>query len=167
MPAATQIPVSEYLSTTYRPDREYVDGAIVERNLGDYEHSRPQLRLGIYLGVREAEWKIRVVTEQRVQVTAQRFRIPDVCAVLSDAPIESIFTRAPFLCVEILSKDDTVSSMVERLDDFLKMGVPNVWVIDPRTRRGYRYTSEGILEAKDGILRTSNPLISVPLAAVF
>ncbi len=167
MPAATQIPVSEYLSTTYRPDREYVDGAMVERNLGEKDHSRPQIRLGAFFFLREAEWGISAMTEQRVQVTPSRFRIPDICVLLADAPDEQIITHPPFLCVEILSKEDTVSSTVERLDDFLKMGVPNVWVIDPRTRRGYRYTPEGILEAKDGILRTSNPLISVPLAAVF
>jgi len=43
------------------------------------------------------------------------------------------------------------------------MGVANVWVIDPRLRRGYRYTSDGFLEAKDGVLRTGTPDLSVPL----
>ncbi len=47
------------------------------------------------------------------------------------------------------------------------MGVANVWVIDPALRRGYRYTNEGLLEAKDGILRTSNPDLAVPLSALF
>jgi hypothetical protein len=31
---ATLVPVEEYLSTNYDPDCEYVDGQIVERNLG-------------------------------------------------------------------------------------------------------------------------------------
>ena len=47
------------------------------------------------------------------------------------------------------------------------MGVPNVWVTDPGTRRGYRYTERGILETKDGILRASDPDIAVPLSALF
>jgi hypothetical protein len=34
MAATTQIPLSEYLATSYRPDREYVDGEIRERNVG-------------------------------------------------------------------------------------------------------------------------------------
>jgi hypothetical protein len=46
------------------------------------------------------------------------------------------------------------------------MGVQNIWVIDPHLRRGYRYTTDGLLEAKDGILRSSNPEIFVPLAAI-
>ena len=167
MAAATQISVTEYLNTTYRPDRDYVDGEVLERNLGEYEHSRPQMRLIMFFGAREKEWHIRVVPEQRVQVKPTRFRIPDVCVVLEGSPIEPIFRHPPFLCIEIQSKDDTFASTVERLDDYLAMGVENVWVIDPRLRRGYRYTADGLLEAKDGILRTSNPDIMAPLSALF
>ena len=159
--------MSEYLSTTYRPDCEYVDGEIVERNVGRKSHSKPQGLLYAFLLAREEQWGIEPLVEQRVQVKATRFRIPDVCALLANAPDEEIITHPPFLCVEILSKDDTLTSVVDRLDDFLRMGVPNVWVIDPRTRRGYRYTSEGMLEAKDGVLRSSNAEIAVPLAALF
>jgi Uma2 family endonuclease len=167
MAAATQISVAEYLNTTYRPDRDYVDGEVLERNLGEYEHSRPQGCLLGFLGAREKEWRIIVVPEQRVQVKPTRFRIPDVCVVLEGSPVESIFRQPPFLCIEILSKDDAFGSIVERLDDYIAMGVQNVWVIDPRLRRGYRYTEEGLIEAKDGILRTSNPDLAVPLTALF
>ena len=38
---------------------------------------------------------------------------------------------------------------------------------DPRLRRGYRYIAEGLLEFKDGVLRTLNPEFAVPLAALF
>lgn len=39
---STLIPVSEYLATTYRPDCDYVDGELVERNLGEREHAALQ-----------------------------------------------------------------------------------------------------------------------------
>jgi len=149
MAAATQISVTEYLNTSYRPDRDYVDGEVLERNLGEYDHSRLQMRLAAYLFAREQEWQIRVVPEQRVQVKPTRFRIPDICVLLEGSPVEPIFRQAPFLCIEILSKDDTLTSMLQRLDDYLAMGVANVWVVDPILRRGYRYTGEGLLEAKD------------------
>jgi Uma2 family endonuclease len=167
MPAATQVSVSEYLSTTYRPDREYVDGEIVERNVGKKPHSRAQTLMAAFLSAHEAEWGLESLVEQTVQVSPTRFRIPDVCALRADAPDEEVITHPPFLCVEILSKDDTVSSVTDRLDDFLRMGVENVWMIDPLKRRGYRYTTDGMLEAKDGVMRTSNPAISVPLDAIF
>ena len=167
MTAATQISVDEYLRTTYRPDRDYVDGEVLERNLGEYEHARPQGLIYGYLLNREKEWGIRVVPEQRVQVKPTRFRTPDVSVVVDSTPIESIFRTPPFLCVEVLSKDDSFKSIVDRLDDYAAMGVPNIWVVDPRTRRGYRYANESFIEANDGILKTSNPEIAVPLSAIF
>lgn len=167
MAVATQISVTEYLSTTYRPDCDYVDGEVLERNLGEYEHSRPQMRISAFFYNREKEWHIRVVPEQRVQVKPTRFRIPDVCVVLEATPIEPIFRHPPFICIEILSKDDSFNSVVERLDDYIAMGVQNVWVIQPHTRRGYRYNSEGFLEAKDGVLRTTSPELAMPLEGLF
>jgi Uma2 family endonuclease len=167
MTAATQISVEEYLHTSYRPDCDYVDGEVRERNFGEYDHSRPQMRLIMFLGARENEWRIRVVPEQRVQVRPTRFRIPDVCVVLADSPVEAIFLLPPFICIEILSKDDTFKSVTERLDDYIAMGVPNVWVIEPHTRRGYVYNANGFIEAKDGILRATNSEIVVPLSSIF
>ncbi len=42
MAVETLIPVEEYLRTSYSPDVEYVDGALVERNVGDWLHSLVQ-----------------------------------------------------------------------------------------------------------------------------
>jgi Uma2 family endonuclease len=167
MAVATQISVCEYLNTTYRPDCDYVDGEVLERNLGEYDHSRPLALVCMYMFNRENDWRIRVVLGQRVQVKPTRFRIPDVCVVLADSPVEPIFRTPPFLCIEILSKDDTFKSITERLDDYLAMGVQNVWAIEPHTRRGYVYNADGFLEAKDGVLRAANSEIAVPLASIF
>jgi len=45
MPSAPLISANEYLTATYRPDREWIDGGLLERNVGEYEHSRLQLAL--------------------------------------------------------------------------------------------------------------------------
>ena len=167
MQAATLISVSEYLSTSYRPDCDYVDGKIVERNVGEKDHSKLQTLLSAYFVNRSKQWGTHVFVEQRVQVLATRFRIPDVCVVLGKEPDEQIFTTPPFICVEILSKDDTMTQMQERIDDYLKFGVRYVWVLDPRTRRAYSFTREGMREASEGVLRTDEPEIVVPLAEIF
>lgn len=50
MPAETLISVEEYLATSYRPDCDYVDGQVLERNLGEWEHGSLQaLKLGFSL----------------------------------------------------------------------------------------------------------------------
>ena len=55
---------------------------------------------------------------------------------------------------EILSPEDRISRMQERIDDYLAFGVSYVWVIDPKTRRAWVHTPTGISEVKDGVLRT-------------
>jgi len=167
MRASTLLSVDEYLRTSYRPDCEYLDGVLVERNLGEYDHSRLQMKLADYLYAREKEWGIRVVPEQRVQVKRRRFRVPDLSVLKADTPVEQIFTQPPFLCVEILSPDDRRSEMQGRIDDYLTFGVPFVWLLDPRTRRAWIYTAAGVQEVKDGMLRTVDPAIEVPLAELF
>jgi Uma2 family endonuclease len=57
-----------------------------------------------------------------------------------------------------------MTEMQERIDDYLDFGVRYVWVINPRKRRAFIYTSEAVQEVKDGILHTSNPDIRVNLA---
>lgn len=167
MAVATHVSVEEYLNTTYRPDRDYVDGEVVERNSGEFSHSRSQYLIGLALGPEESKWGIMVLTEQRVHVKPTRFRVPDICVLAPGAPREPITRQPPFLCIEILSKDDSLSSIMERVEEYLAMGVPNVWVVDPLRRRGYHFTSDSMHEAKDGILRTTNPDLAVPLAPLF
>jgi Uma2 family endonuclease len=167
MGSATLISVAEYLTTAYSPDRDYVDGEVVERNLGERDHSSIQGAIFGSLFIRRREWGIHVYPEQRVQVKASRFRIPDVCAVKGAKPDEQIFTRPPYLCVEILSRDDRMSQMQERISDYLQMGVAYVWLVDPSSRRAWVYTADAIGEVKDGVLRTQQPDIEVPLAEIF
>ena len=130
MPTGTLISVEQYLATSYRPDCDYVDGRIEERNLGELDHSSLQTAVAAYFFSRRKQWDITVVVEQRVQVSKMRFRIPDVCVVLGKAT-EQIFRTPPFLCVEILSPEDRMKRVKERIDDYLRMGVSYVWVLDP------------------------------------
>jgi Uma2 family endonuclease len=163
MSTAATVPVSEYLDAVYRPDREYIDGEVRERNLGELDHSRFQMLLSRYLSNREKQWGIVVLPEQRVQVKATRFRVPDISVVAGPLPTTAILQQPPFLCIEILSKGDSMDDVQEGIDDYLAFGVAHVWVVNPRKLRAYHYTADGILEAKDGILRTTNPDLIVPI----
>ena len=79
MAATLHTSLSEYLATSYRPDREFVDGEIRERNVGERSHSNAQMRILELLRANRSIWKIVALPELRVQVSAERFRIPDVC----------------------------------------------------------------------------------------
>ncbi|MCC7343216.1 MAG: Uma2 family endonuclease [Bryobacterales bacterium] len=164
MATATLVPVETYLNTAYSPDVEYVDGELVERNLGETDHSGVQGALVAMLFSLRKQGGLRVYPEQRVQVKPDRFRVPDVCAI-TGKPDGPVLRQPPLLVIEILSKDDTMLSMTERIDDYLDFGVPHVWLIDPALRRGFVCTREGL--RVETVLRTADPQIEVPLAEIF
>lgn len=135
MAATIHIPIAEYLATSYRPDCEYVDGEVRERNVGKWEHARVQALLAAWFINHENVWGIVSSTEQRVQVSQDRVRVPDL-VVLKAGPQPSVLTAPPLLVIEILSPDDTYSDTQERAQDYRAMGVETVWIIDPKTRTG-------------------------------
>ena len=102
MATSVQIPIAEYLERTYRPDREYIDGEIVERKMGTWEHARIQMWLGSWFFTHEPEWRVMVAVEWRARVSPTRVRIPDV-TVATAGPQPPILTDAPVLIIEILS----------------------------------------------------------------
>jgi len=54
------IPIEEYLDTSYSPDREYIDGEVIERNLGEKTHSKIQRKLTSYLDTGSKEFGVEV-----------------------------------------------------------------------------------------------------------
>ena len=137
------IPVEEYLRTSYRPDCDYVDGEVQERNLGERWHSSVQMMIGIIFGRYRTEWGLIPLSEQRVQVSRTRYRVPDVCVVPATEPFTPILHTPPVLCVEILSPEDRFSRILERVEEYLQMGVREVWIIDPRTREIWTASGAG------------------------
>ncbi|MBB6142217.1 Uma2 family endonuclease [Silvibacterium bohemicum] len=136
--SATLTLLDYYLNETWSPDREFVNGEIVERNLGEKSHAAWQLALGRLLSNFRQSAHVRVFPELRLQTSSKNFRIPDLMVIDRDAPDEEIITHAPLLCVEILSPEDRFSKVEEKVDEYFRMGVRAVWVIDPRTQIGYQ-----------------------------
>ncbi len=164
MAVGTLLSVAEYLNTSYRPDCDYVDGEVRERNLGEFEHSRMQGQIYYWFRTHHKGLVDRILLEQRVQVKATRFRVPDLCLLVQGAPRESITRTPPLLCIEILSKDDRMNEVVDRVDDYFQMGVPVFWMLDPIKGRGWIATPGQLTEPADGILRAGN--IEMPLSEV-
>jgi Uma2 family endonuclease len=165
MATTTQIALSDYLKTSYDPDLEYVDGELRERNVGKTDHARIQALLAIWFGSREQEWQIVVTTEQRIRVAADRVRIPDVTLVRPGALNEDVLSVAPLCVIEILSPDDTYSRTWERAADYRKMGIENIWLIDPGTRSGQASTAQGWQDTMD--FEIPGTPIKLTLADVF
>ncbi|MDQ2925293.1 MAG: Uma2 family endonuclease [Acidobacteriota bacterium] len=167
MTTSTLVPLSEYLSTTYRPDRDFLEGELLERNMGEHPHARIQIILGTIFETNRKAWNVRPSTEQRVQVRPERFRIPDICVQRRGDPQDLIVTVAPLLCIEVLSSADTLRSLQARANDYAAMGVEHIWAVDPWDRLGYYASARGFIQPEDGVLRVPSTPIAVSLAEIF
>jgi Uma2 family endonuclease len=143
MASSTLIPVSEYLSTTYEPDCDYVDGELQERNVGEFSHGVLQALIAAVFNGNNRAWSVLAGTELRVQVNGHRYRIPDICVLRSSDPFTPIVHKAPLICVEVLSPEDRIQRMQERIDDYAQMGVEHIWLIDPISRHAWVATPDG------------------------
>jgi len=158
--------VAEYLATSFEVDCDFVDGRLVERNLGDWGHSSVQGLVAAWLINHDKEWGTMTRPELRLQVLPTRFRVPDVM-ILRERPANGYVTAAPLACIEVLSPDDSLNSMGERVNDYLQMGVENVWIIDPVTRQAWICTEGGWNHPTEPRLAIPGTPIYIPLDEIF
>jgi Uma2 family endonuclease len=133
MATTEPVSVAEYLHSTFEHDAEYVDGRIVPRSMPQKPHSKMQSYLDRTLYQVAHPPGYEVWTEQRIRTQPKpaRYRVPDLC-VTQGEPAEDVFTEPPFLCVEILSPDDTAVEVWAKVREYRAFGVAYVWIVDPR-----------------------------------
>ena len=171
MATATTTPfltVEQYLKTPYRPDVDYVDGQIEERNLGEFDHGRLIGRLFTYFEIHRRDWNIRVALDTRMQVSPTRFRVPDLSITSIAAPKEQILRTPPLLCIEVLSPEDTLRKMRRRVEDYFTLGVPHIWIFDIQLRNvTICHPKDADTLQSTGNLTIPNTPISLPIAQIF
>jgi Uma2 family endonuclease len=165
MAVAEFVSAEQYLHTSFEHDAEFVEGRVIQRPVPTWEHACIQGFLIRELWAIGRKLGLYAVPEQRVQVRPDRFRVPDVC-VVSDKP-EGAFGRRivvepPYLCVEILSPEDTAVETLDKVREYLGFGVKWVWVIDPVSRAGQVHSRNTVSAVEDMIFATD--LFSVDLS---
>jgi Uma2 family endonuclease len=147
MAVATRIPIELYLghSLDFETDPDYVDGELVERPMGEYDHATWQQAIQQWFLLHAKEWNIRVRPELRVQISPTRYRVADVVVFDRALPIEPYLTHPPIAVFEVLSPEDRINRVLVRLKDFEQIGIKTILVIDPDTQTIYRYLA-GSLE---------------------
>ena len=140
----TRVPLEVYLSGSYEPDAEYVNGVIEERPMGEWNHANWQAAILEFFRSRRHDWNIRTAAELKVQVSAGNFRVPDVTVIDRNLHVDQIITHPPIAVFEFLSPEDTVTRMMTKLSDYEQMGIRTILVLDPGGKH-FRF-SEGKLE---------------------
>jgi len=144
----------EYLRTVYEPDAEFADGRIEERFMGEQDHAAWQEALILWFGGHRKEWQLRARPELRINVTPEHYQVPDITLVRNEELQDQILTRPPIAVFEILSPEDRVSRLFEKLELYEQMGIPNIIVVEPTGARLHRkYVNGNMVPCFDGILR--------------
>jgi Uma2 family endonuclease len=162
------------------PSCELIDGRIVPMAPTSGERGRIEASLGAMLrefvrsrrlgqvmvgevGIYTRRDPDRVRAADALFVSSQRYARHSQAAAFLDV--------APDLVVEILSANDTVMDLAEKLREYFAIGVRLVWVIDPRARCLYAYRSPTDIREfrQDGRVPGDDvlPGLEIPVAAIF
>src|ERR1022692_4463224 len=171
MPTKMLMTVEEYLRTSFEDgDREYVDGEVVERNMGEINHGGIQGFLAYLFWQMSAHLGLRVLTDIRIRINSTRYRIPDVAVWLTGDKVEGdeygVPLFAPFLVIEIFSPEDRMSRVKPKMKEYLSLGVPWVWLINPNNGTAICYSQADPEGSPCDVLHTENPAIEIPLERV-
>ncbi|MGI8742661.1 MAG: Uma2 family endonuclease [Bryobacteraceae bacterium] len=168
MAAKTLMSIEEYFNTEFDgADCEYVDGEIIERNMGQTRHSGIQSWLFYLFMTMPNRAEIQARVELRIKIAERRYRIPDISVWRKGPKIsEPVPTIAPFLAIEILSPTDRSIETLQKIREYLGAGIEWIWVIDPYEGRAMVYSHQNPLGESVTVLRTENPTIELPLERI-
>jgi Uma2 family endonuclease len=164
MGAKTGLSVEEYLRTSFPDlDREYRDGELMERSLPDYLHGKTQALLVAFFAALRKTLPVFPCVETRMKLRNGVYLIPDVAVFHRNEP-GLIPEGPPLVAIEVLSLDDRLSKVRDKLEEYKTWGVAHVWLVDPHSRR--MYTCEtGLVETQS--LKVSELGVEVTGADIF
>ncbi len=170
----------DLLAITDRPMPELVDGGLVERDMGqesDAIAATVLILVGGYVKAHDlglvngAQGSYQIFPDDPDKV-----RIPDVSftrkeRLYPEGPAKGHSRIVPDLVVEVISPNDTASSLNAKIEDYLRARVRLIWVVDPGNRTvtiwhddrlGLSLQSSDTLDGGDIV-----PGFSCPVATLF
>jgi Uma2 family endonuclease len=162
--ATSQLSVQDYLKMTSDPDCEFVEGILEQRPMGEYDHATWQAILVSYFTSQATQLGVRARPELRIQVAPNRFRVPDVTILSREAPREQIITHAPLAVFEILSPEDSMMRMLDKLADYERMGIQAIWVVEPKKPSYFRFSEGKLIPAT--LFELPGSSFQVPMAEI-
>ena len=100
-------------------------------------------------------------------MTQTRYRLPDVCVTLRRPTAQKALLEAAFLAIEILSDDDRMTRVLEKLKEYAANGTPHIWVIDPRLRQMFTFRANALQEVESNVIATDDPRLELTREEAF
>ena len=161
--------------------REIVNDQILEDfplgAIGIWIASSLTIRMGYHAHVNQLG---RVITENLfiLERSPRLWRKPDVAFVSRErwpltrqVPDEAAWDVIPDLAVEVVSPNDQIHDLMDKVEDYFRVGVRLLWVVYPRHHKVYVYESPetvqilGLADTLDG--GNMLPGFRLPLTSVF
>ncbi len=161
---------AEYLALPeVKPYLEYVDGVVVQKAMGDWNHSRLAAHAAFALQRFAETAGGDVVIELRsLQPGRRNYRLADVAYFAPGTPTGDL--ALPTLAVEVRSPDETVASQRRKCEGWIEAGAREAWLIEPRTRTVEVFGPGGerrTLGEHESLVSAAVPGLQVDLAALF
>ena len=168
MSSTTLMPASDYVKTYIdggaRPQAEYVDGRLLPKGMGTRKHSRIQRRLLELLG---AYRKFEAFPELHARLREREFRIPDIIVEQKPVLDEAYPAQPVYLCIEILSPDQTLQQLFDKCERYHAWGTAYCWVIDPEEPAAWEYHQNGQPDLRPAAEALAAGEISLPVVEIF
>lgn len=163
MATKAQVTEEQYLHMTFEYDAELVHGEIVERAMPTNIHSLIQFLILMEIGRLIRLHPLFPRPELRLRLAPDVYRVPDISVFAIRPPQGEVPSDTPLLVIEILSKDDRHHDLMTKLEEYRVWGVPNIWVVDPYSKRLSLYTESG-LQNVSSLALAEYPLELTPAA---
>ena len=139
---AVAISMEEYQRTSFEWDAEWVDGEVIHRPLPNVDHANALAAIGAAFSASVKTSRLYPAPQSRIRVAPRKWRIPDLAIFADEKAAEGVI---PFGAVEILSPDDSMSTYIDKFDEFAAAGVESIWLVDPAHGRIQRYQNGSLL----------------------
>jgi Uma2 family endonuclease len=130
------------------------DGELVERHVGECDHSYLQTLIIGELASREPGRKFHVFIALRLRVRERTYRIPDICVISLPYRRQPIPTEPPHLVIEIVSREDETADILAKVADYLRFGIPHIWIPNPYKRTLQEADRDGIRDCPSLLVET-------------
>jgi Uma2 family endonuclease len=147
MAIETKLSLAEFLEADYGREVELVDGELWERTVGDFSHSRIEALLAAWFAANEERWGVVALIEQDVIVLPGSLLKPDVALVPFGSTPDRL-VDPPLLAVEVLSPSDSLRKTKRKCEEYARMGVNGIWIIDPASRIGLQWAGDRWTEVR-------------------
>jgi Uma2 family endonuclease len=132
--------IKTYVDGEAKPSFEYVDGHLLPKGIGTRKHLRIQRRL---LELLSSCQGFEAFPELHTRLREREFRIPDIVVERKPVGDQEYPVEPVYLCIEILSPDQTLPQLIEKCKHYHAWGTDYCWIIDPEKPSAWEYRRGG------------------------